>query len=283
MKKLISASSIMYVFLSIMLLADPSGKTCADDSRCNDGNACTDDRCVSGTCSYINKTGTQSCYTDARGNPLSGTPGTGKCRSGIQTCSNGVPGPCTGAVGASIETCGRGDENCNGTIDEPGATGCSTFYADKDGDGFGSSRSKCICKPDPPYTAENSSDCDDGNPKMYPGAREHCGDGIDNNCNGSIDEEGALDCRKYYYDRDGDGSGTTAFKCLCRPEGPYRTLTSNDCNDDNKDISTRAGENCSDGVDNNCNGLIDGQDPACSKTLNRPSRETFRKIKGGGD
>jgi len=49
---------------------------------------------------------------------------------------------------------------------------------DADGDGH-SSFDSCFGTMD---------DCDDNDPSVYPGAEEICGDGIDNNCNGEIDE-----------------------------------------------------------------------------------------------
>jgi hypothetical protein len=38
----------------------------------------------------------------------------------------------------------------------------------------------------------------------------------------------------------------------------------NDCDDNNSDINPGVAENCGDGVDNNCNGLVDSGDSACS-------------------
>lgn len=49
------------------------------------------------------------------------------------------------------------------------------FCADRDGDGYGEGPG-CI-----------AFDCDDSNPNIYPGAEEYC-DGVDNNCNGIVDE-----------------------------------------------------------------------------------------------
>ena len=66
---------------------------------------------------------------------------------------------------------------------EPSSEG---VVVDGDGDGFSS-----------------SEDCDDADGDVYPGANELC-DGIDNNCDGSIDE-GVLD--PFYIDGDGDGFG----------------------------------------------------------------------------
>ena len=48
---------------------------------------------------------------------------------------------------------------------------CATQPYDVDGDGF-------LC----------DVDCDDSNPHVYPGAQEICGNGIDDNCDGVIDE-----------------------------------------------------------------------------------------------
>ncbi|MBL7796049.1 MAG: hypothetical protein JNJ90_06040 [Saprospiraceae bacterium] len=93
-----------------------------------------------------------------------------------------------------------------------GAGGCGI---DADGDGYSF--------PD---------DCDDTNPVLNPAAAEICDDGIDNNCNGEIDEPAVCDV-------DGDGFQTTS-----------------DCDDNNAAINPDAVEIC-DGLDNNCDGTTD--------------------------
>jgi len=79
-------------------------------------------------------------------------------------------------------------------------------------------------------------DCNDNNPAIHPGAKEICGDGIDNNCNGQIDEG----CGFSTEDHDGDGY----------------TEAQGDCNDNNPKIYPGAAE-FYDGIDNNCNGEVD--------------------------
>lgn len=55
---------------------------------------------------------------------------------------------------------------------------CFAFERDDDGDG------SSLCGGNAP----GMFDCDDTNPNIKPGAEEVCGDLVDNNCNGKVDE-----------------------------------------------------------------------------------------------
>lgn len=278
MKKIIFALTTMCIMYGFMIQADPVKKRCSRDSDCNDGNACTIDRCDYGTCKHENNNYMkQSCYEDTAGTPLGGTPGKGACHYGSQVCSNGAWTACTGATGTSAEVCGGGDEDCDGIADEDGAAGCVRYYSDKDGDGFGISRSRCLCKPEPPFTTTVTGDCDDENTRSKPGGRESCSDEADNDCDGTVNEENEAGCETYYSDKDRDGYGISRSKCLCKPEPPFTATGYGDCDDESQDTKPGIPENCSDGIDNNCNGQIDGRDATCTKMMKRPLNDTLRK------
>ncbi|MFT4627619.1 MAG: hypothetical protein ACI8PZ_006306, partial [Myxococcota bacterium] len=95
-------------------------------------------------------------------------------------------------------------------------------------------------------------DCEPGDPGIHPDAREVC-DGIDNNCNGQVDEDVAIVA---YWDRDADGYGDDAFVrrvCTMPEDG---SEVGGDCDDDNEFVNPGAEELC-DGFDNNCDGVAD--------------------------
>jgi hypothetical protein len=127
-----------------------------------------------------------------------------------------------------------------------------TWYRDADGDGYGLSTDTRQQAQMPSGYAGLSCDCNDGNPGANPGATEICGNGIDDDCDGSVDE-----CRTYYLDTDndswGDSSKTTV--ALSRPEG-YDS-SGGDCNDADPAVNPGVTEKCSNGIDDNCNGSTD--------------------------
>lgn len=61
------------------------------------------------------------------------------------------------------------------------------FFADLDGDSFGDSQNVVMASVQPNGYVLNGDDCNDQNNKVFPGAVEECYDGIDNNCDGVID------------------------------------------------------------------------------------------------
>ncbi|MGA1841159.1 MAG: right-handed parallel beta-helix repeat-containing protein [bacterium] len=81
-------------------------------------------------------------------------------------------------------------------------------------------------------------------------------DGIDNDCDGDVDEEDAIGCKTCYRDEDGDGYGLDGdTRCLCEPNGSGYSIQAGDCNDSDPDTHPGATELC-DGKDNNCDGVI---------------------------
>lgn len=140
------------------------------------------------------------CDDDSDGD---GTPDTVDCE------------PLNPEVSGDTETCNGVDDNCNGEVDE----GLGTITC-----GIGQ------CQVTIP-ACENGvpGDCQG----QGQGTPEVC-DGKDNDCDGKVDEEGALLCTNYYADKDADGWGSQVdFKCLCGAQGDYKQLTGQDCYDDN--------------------------------------------------
>ncbi len=75
-----------------------------------------------------------------------------------------------------------------------------TYYADADADGYGNAFvSKVSCTGTPIGYVSNSLDCNDANATIHPGAVEICGDGIDNDCNGVVDETCLTEIKPVYW------------------------------------------------------------------------------------
>ncbi len=95
------------------------------------------------------------------------------------------------------------------------------------------------------------TDCDDSDPEISPSQPELC-NGIDDNCDGLIDDETSLDAPAWHPDLDGDGYGN-AYDPLYACEEPDVALSEDnrDCDDSDPEVHPGALELC-DGVDNDC-------------------------------
>jgi hypothetical protein len=96
----------------------------------------------------------------------------------------------------ATELCDGKDNDCDGSTDE--GAGCTLHYWDGDSDGYGNPAGPTSTFPQVGYVA-NANDCDDTNGAINPGATEIC-NGVDDNCDGTVDEG----CATYYRDADGD-------------------------------------------------------------------------------
>ncbi|MFH1463097.1 MAG: putative metal-binding motif-containing protein, partial [Pseudomonadota bacterium] len=158
----------------------------------------------------------------------------------------------SGVSPGAVEHCGGIDEDCDGSVDA-GAVDATTWYADGDGDGYGGASTTAACTQPSGYLA-TSTDCDDADAAIHPGAAEHC-DGVDNDCSGVIDDSYAVDAATWYADGDGDGYGGASTATACTQPSGY-LATSTDCDDADAAIHPGATEHC-DGVDTDGSGVID--------------------------
>ncbi|MFY2558204.1 MopE-related protein, partial [Corallococcus terminator] len=151
--------------------------------------------------------------------------------------------------GAS-EVCDGLDNNCNAQTDEGLTT--HTWFRDADGDNFGSASTVAQSCLQPSGYVASSGDCNDANPAIQPNALETC-DGVDNNCNATVDEGLLL---TFYKDQDQDGYGSASqlTQACTQPSG--HVSNANDCNDSNASIKPGGTEVCN-GLDDDCDAATD--------------------------
>jgi hypothetical protein len=196
------------------------GAVCFQQSCCtpDDQLFCSDQGAECGDASGVDNCGVQRTDYDC-----------GNCGGGASCASN-----------ACEETsCDDGNDN-----DGDGLTDCAdpdcpgsqtTYYFDDDGDGYGVSNNTIdACSDDGKYTALEGGDCDDNDPRTFPGAAPN---------------DSPTDCMR---DEDQDDWGDV--------NAPSGGTAGSDCDDTDDNRHPGMTEACEDDVDSDCDGLSDDSD-----------------------
>jgi hypothetical protein len=136
------------------------------------------------------------------------------------------------------------------------ATDCPspiTGFRDRDGDGHGAAETaRPFCDGLPLGWVSIDNDCNDACVECSPIGVEAC-DGLDNDCDGLIDD--GLERERFYVDADGDGFGAGEHVDACvAPQG--HVPLAGDCRDDDFSVSPGVKESCN-AIDDDCDGLAD--------------------------
>jgi hypothetical protein len=133
------------------------------------------------------------------------------------------------------------------------ASASNAYYLDADNDGYGNPSSLVTDCAAPMGYISTSGDCNDAETGINPDALEIC-NGIDDNCNGQV-EEGVIFIN-LYTDNDGDGYGAISSAVSACDLMPGYITSGGDCSDNNVNIHPGATELCSNTIDDDCDGLI---------------------------
>ncbi len=136
----------------------------------------------------------------------------GGSTGGDSTGGGSTGGDSTGGGSTGGDSTGGGSTGGGSTGGGSTGGGSTGGATDADGDGY-----------------DVSTDCDDTDDSVYPGATEYC-NGVDDDCDGAVDR-GAVDKVTSYEDADGDGYGNPdVYLWSCNVPRTY-VLNSDDCDD----------------------------------------------------
>ena len=231
--------------IEVSACAPPSGYV-SDGTDCDDGDALAGARLA--------------YYDDDDGDGYGSGAATVTCAPGAdQVLLDGDCHPSNPALSPGApEVCNSYDDNCDGLVDEDDPGLVAQWFADDDGDLCGDPTDAITSCSDVwgflGYVFSNSSDCDDTDAAINPRANEYC-DGVDNDCDGSV--EVSVVYVDWYADADGDGWGDpddSTNDCV-QPSG--YVLSPRDCDDTVATTYPGSPEVCGNGADDNCNGVTD--------------------------
>ncbi len=233
--------------------------------------------------------GGTGCYTHPVGCTET-SPGvyscSGQCQAGVPTCSGGNV-VCGGQVAPAGEVCDGLDNDCNGTVDDgfdkdsdpANCGGCGVQCAATVVNAVpGCSGGQCVVVACLPGYYDLNSDPADGCEyacTLSNGGMEACGDGVDNDCNGQVDDG---------FDLQNDPTNCGSCGHSCEAAKPFGTQTTGCaggvcqlvCQADHYDLDgdlatagesgtgceyactlTNGGTEACDGLDNDCDGTVD--------------------------
>jgi hypothetical protein len=157
---------------------------------------------------------------------------------GYSTCDDDCDDEDDANFPGNVEVCDEQDNDCDEAIDDNDGdldtATATTWYADLDGDGHGDANDTALMCEAPTDYVDVGGDCDDSSALASPDITEEtCGDGLDNDCDGLVDDEDtdtcgvalACDCDTYTACLWTDDTATTLESSLSSSQGTLSSTT----------------------------------------------------------
>ena len=159
-----------------------------------------------------------------------------------------------------IELCNGADDDCDGTVDGVTPAG-DPWFRDADEDGAGDPLDVLLACAAPAGYVVTGDDCDDSDALSSPTGVEVCehptlGAGVDEDCDGLVDEGETPDGVTFWIDDDQDGVGDDDQPLVACAQPLGAAAVPGDCDDDLAAVFPGAAEVCN-GVDDDCDGAAD--------------------------